>query len=369
MYLFLLYILFHLYVSNYALVPHYSNSMKYSMLSHNWYVIGETKDFSVNHPKKIMIKNTPISIWRDSNGAFSGIYDVCPHRGASLSNGRIDQKLNCVVCPYHTFKFNKKGRLIQTTGQKSIRQNEHFNLKTDVPYFKVVSLDDWVYLYNEPNYEISHSPYASSNTIWREPEALDNDYRSVCLQKKFKVDARTLSENSLDILHISEVHMFGNKEKPIPLTDKIEKISEGHVKATYEYESSKDSTAYKLYGIKNLIIENEYILPHYTVARVKFGNYVNTIVTSALPVNDEESILFVKAYRNNWVYNIHLLNYLFDKVTSDLMEKTLCEDKGVVESIYQEYKDGNYITKYDELIKYYRDDYKSFVNKNIYKEL
>ena len=53
MYLFLLYILFHLYVSNYALVPHYSNSMKSSMLSHNWYVIGETKDFNVNHPKKL----------------------------------------------------------------------------------------------------------------------------------------------------------------------------------------------------------------------------------------------------------------------------------------------------------------------------
>jgi hypothetical protein len=51
------------------------------------------------------------------------------------------------------------------------------------------------------------------------------------------------------------------------------------------------------------------------------------------------------------------------------MEKTLNEDKGVVESIYPKYKDGNYITKYDELIKYYREDYQSFVKKNIFKEL
>lgn len=367
----MLFFIFLLFLFHFAhcLVHYNSHHIKPSLVSHNWYVIGEANDFNPNQPKRIIIKDNPISIWKDSNGAFAGVYDVCPHRGASLSCGRIDKKLNCVVCPYHTFKFNKKGRLIQTTGQKSVRQNEHFNLKTDVPYFKVVCLDNWVYLYNEPNYEISHSPYASTNTIWREPEAYDNDYRAVCLQKKFKIDARTLTENSLDILHISEVHNFGNKEKPIPLSDKIEKIAEGHIKATYEYESSKDSTALKIYGIKNLIIENEYILPHYTIARVKFGKYINTIVTSALPVNNNESILFVKAYRNNWVYNISFLNCIFDKVTSTLMEKTLNEDKGVVESIYPKYKDGNYITKYDELIKYYREDYQSFVKKNIFKEL
>ena len=360
-----------LYLNKILCLVHYnSHHLKTSLVSHNWYVIGEEKDFIPEKPKKVIIKDTPISVWKNKNGAFAGIYDICPHRGASLSCGRIDKKLNCIVCPYHTFIFNKKGRLIQTTGQKSIRQSDHFNLKTDVPYFKIISVDNWVYLYNEPNYEIGISPYSSSDTIWREPEAYDNNYRAVCLQKKFKIDARTLTENSLDILHISEVHMFGNKENPIPLSDKIEKISEGHIKTTYEYMSSKDSTALKIYGIKNITIENEYILPHYTIARVKFGDYINTIVTSALPINENESILFVKAYRNNWVYNkIPFLNSIFDKITRDFMEKTLNEDKRVVESIYGKYKDGNYITKYDELIKYYRDDYQSFVKKNIFKEL
>ena len=192
---------------------------------------------------------------------------------------------------------------------------------------------------------------------------LRNFSKCVCLQKDFNIDARTVTENSLDILHISEVHSFGNKKRPLPITEKMEKIAEGHHKVTYEYESGEDSMAFKVFGIKKLIVENEYILPHYTVARVIFGDFVNTIITSALPIEENKTRLFVKAYRNNWVFNAPIIDDLFDKITSKMMEKTLCEDKNVIEKIYPKYRDGNFITKYDELTKLYRDDYHSFVQK------
>lgn len=339
-----------------------SSIMRSQLYHHDWYVIGETKDFPMNKPKKITIKKTPLAIWRDANGMV-GIHDVCPHRGASLSGGRIDRNTNCIVCPYHTFKFNKKGRLVQTPGQKIMRPNQDFNLKTDVPYYKVVNLNNWVYLYNKPIYDVSSSIAPSSNSIWTEPETMNTNYKCVCLQKDFNIDARTVTENSLDILHISEVHSFGNKKRPLPITEKMEKIAEGHHKVTYEYESGEDSMAFKVFGIKKLIVENEYILPHYTVARVIFGDFVNTIITSALPIEENKTRLFVKAYRNNWVFNAPIIDDLFDKITSKMMEKTLCEDKSVIEKIYPKYRDGNFITKYDELTKLYRDDYHSFVQK------
>ena len=192
---------------------------------------------------------------------------------------------------------------------------------------------------------------------------LRNRFASSFARLRLDIDARTVSENSLDILHISEVHTFGNKKRPLPLSDKLERIAEGHVKATYEYETSAESMAYKIFGIDNLIVENEYILPHYTVARVKFGQYTNTIITSALPISNGRTKLFVKAYRNNWVYNFEPLNYIFDKITEDMMEKTLNEDKGVINNIYYQYRDGNFITKYDELVKMYREDYEKYISK------
>lgn len=331
--------------------------------AHNWYVIGETKDVTACKPTKVLVNNKPITLWKDNNSRFMAIDDVCPHRGASLSEGRVDKHLNCVVCPYHTFKFNKHGRLVQTPGQKTIRSNMLFNQKTDIPHYNVVNFNGWLYLHSEPKYDMN-SVNEDESTIWIEPEAYDATYKSVTLKKIFNMDARTVTENSLDILHISEVHTFGNKDRPLPINDKIEKVAEGHYKASYEYESGVNSMAYKLFGIKSLTVENEYILPHYTVARVKFGDYVNTIVTSALPISNNQTMLHVKAYRNNWVSGIPAIDYLFDVLTEQMMEKTLNEDRAVIEKIYYDFREGNFITKYDELTRLYREDYKSFVKNN-----
>ena len=79
--------------------------------------------------------------------------------------------------------------------------------------------------------------------------------------------------------------------------------------------------------------------------------YVNTIITSALPISENKTRLFVKTYRNNLITGIPVIDY-FDEITKYLMEKTLCEDKAVVDSVYPDYKDGNFITKYDELIEH-----------------
>ena len=47
------------------------------------------------------------------------------------------------------------------------------------------------------------------------------------------------------------------------------------------------------------------------------------------------------------------------------MEKTLNEDKGVIDTIYPEYRDGNFIVKYDNLVKLYREDYAGYVDNSI----
>lgn len=332
-----------------------------SHYANNWYVVAETKKFSCINPLKVTLRGVPITIWKDNTNKYAAISDICPHRGASLSKGRLDKNINCIVCPYHTFKFNNHGRLVQTPGSEGLRSNDNFSLKTDVPYYEVKENNGWLYLRNDPIYEIL--PFEKTNTLWIEPEAYVSDYRYVNLKKTFNLDARTVTENSLDILHISEVHQFGNKKQPLPLTEKIEEIRPGHRKVTYEYTAGDNSIPKKLFGETTLIVENEYILPHYTIARVKFGNFVNTIITSALPINDHTTELFVKAYRDNWVFHAPLFDYPFDLLTRRLMEKTLNEDKKVIESIYYTHRNGNFITKFDELTRLYREDYRSIANK------
>lgn len=65
---------------------------------------------------------------------YASVSDVCPHRGVSLANCRVDPHTNCIVCPYHAFKCSQNGRLVQTPGQLKTRSGSSVNLKTDVPY-------------------------------------------------------------------------------------------------------------------------------------------------------------------------------------------------------------------------------------------
>lgn len=324
-------------------------------LPNQWYVIGNKMDFKTNKPKKITLKEIPIAVWKDKKDNFSAVFDVCPHRGASLARGRIDIHNNCIVCPYHTFSFNHFGRLSATPGCTKPRKEFKYNIKTDIPHFHIMEHNGWVYIKNEPIYDILTSNHDIPHELWSEPEASDSNFRCQYLQKSFQTDARTVCENSLDILHISEVHSFGNKEKPLPIRDHIEEISPNHFRATYTYKAGKNSIARKLFKYEDLIVENEFNLPHTTVARVKFGPYTNTIVTAAQPINDTSSILHIKVYRNNWIFmDFPALNSIFDTITMNMMRKTVNEDKNVIDHIYNDYKDGNFITKYDELVKIYR---------------
>jgi nitrite reductase/ring-hydroxylating ferredoxin subunit len=342
--------------------PVFPVSEPFMQFNPHWYVVGQAKDFPINQPKKITLNGSPIAVWRDSSDNYAAISDICPHRGASLSHGRIDPQSKCVVCPYHTFKYNDKGRMVQTPGQKTMRSNDAYNFRADVPHYAITRKDEWIYMLNKPLIDINDiqrwiGNVSPEQSIWIEPEAQDNSFRCVTLSKIFEQDARTVTENSLDILHISEVHSFGNKQRPLPISERLEHLGPGRHRYTYEYEAGEDSIPSKLFGIKTLTVENEYVLPHTTIARVKFGKFINTVVTSASPITHDTTKLFVKAYRNNWVFNTPFVDDAFDKITENMMEKTLCEDKGVVDTIYTKYRDGNFITKYDDLVRLYRDDY------------
>lgn len=54
--------------------------------------------------------DTPLAMWR-SDGVVSGTVDRCPHRGARLSLGRVEQ--GTIECPYHGWRFAGDGRCVR----------------------------------------------------------------------------------------------------------------------------------------------------------------------------------------------------------------------------------------------------------------
>ena len=76
---------------------------------HQWYVVAENDKIQKNVPAKIILNDVPITLWKNSDNSYAAVHDICPHRGVSLSKGRVDTNTGCIVCPYHTFKYDVFG--------------------------------------------------------------------------------------------------------------------------------------------------------------------------------------------------------------------------------------------------------------------
>ena len=324
----------------------------------NWHIIGEKKDFIPNKLYKITIFNNDYVIWY-YNSTYYAMDNYCSHRGASLANGKLTD--NNVICPYHGYEFNSDGILCKVPGLKFTNTKCHNQLT-----YNIVELNDWIYLNT-----ISKELYNCTKiNIYQEPEADNITFSRILLNMPFNTYGRLVSENSLDIMHIGFVHSFGNKESPSPITEQkpyLVKDYPFHYKNVYTYTSGKDSMAKSVFSTDNLIIENEFILPHTTIARVKFGNFTSTVVTNTLPINNTHSKLFVKTYRNFWnsIYNTlfdDIYNSLGDKLTKDMMYNTVIQDKSVVENIKLKYADGKFNMKFDKLQNVYRTFYRKLIN-------
>jgi phenylpropionate dioxygenase-like ring-hydroxylating dioxygenase large terminal subunit len=327
----------------------------------SWYVVAEKNEIHSKKPYKVSVWGKDYVIWKTAPNIYTALEDICPHKGAAFSIGTINN--NRIVCPYHGYEFNEMGNLTVVPGL-CFQPSSIYN----VPKFAVVEKNGWIYLntWQVLSSTTDEDIRLLSDRIFVEPELniqkevsnqLGNHMKVLFINQIFKTYPRIVTENSLDIMHIAFVHTFGNKIKPSPSHETPPKeIRPGHWRTSYVYESGKDSMVSRFFKIKRIDIENEFVLPHTSIARISFGSgLINTVVTAACPINEHETKLFVKTYRN------FLLFGFLDNWFRDLMKDTLNQDKGVIESIKRENIDGKFNMKFDKLQNTYRTLYKKFV--------
>jgi phenylpropionate dioxygenase-like ring-hydroxylating dioxygenase large terminal subunit len=328
----------------------------------HWYVVAEAKEIRPNKPFKAVVWDKEYVIWKTGINKYTALDDRCSHRGASLSKGKITQTSE-IICPYHGYEFNQTGSLTYVPGL-----NYTNTPCQNVDYYNVVERGGWIYINTIPR---PFLPEGAETDIYVEPENNNTTFAKIFIKSDFEAYARVVSENSLDVMHIGFVHTFGNKESPSPIKEVPPHTVNGdsyHYRTQYEYKSGKDSLVKRLYKIPKLRIENEFILPHTTIARVIFGDFVSTVVTFATPVNVTNTRLFVKTYRNFW--NMDETNNIFagwanaigNRMTTKMMKETVNQDKCVIERIPLRCIDGRFNMKFDKLQNVYRTLYKRLVH-------
>jgi len=318
------------------------NSLDKTNLLPMWWNIGPKTKYPL-HMNRVLFNNQQYNLYLTTNNTFTITSDVCVHRGASLSKGKLEN--NCVICPYHGWKY-QDGQIVDIPGMTSTLDFK--KLSIGLSKFPIVIKNDDMYV----GFAFDKNTQNCSNIIdfIYDPPEENMDFDLVRNTIRIKRPYRMVLENILDMNHVSYVHSFGNKLNPNPYNISFEKLGEYSGRTTYRYNSGQTSISKVIGLVKEVIVENEYHLPATAVTRVKADKITKTIVVHIIPTTDNECILYYKLYRN------YLKSSPFvDWIHELLMKNTIKEDISILENCYKEYYDGLISTKYDVTQVQYRN--------------
>ena len=129
--------------------------------------VGKSDTYDKGDLHRTLFNDYPVCIYRDRNNSLIATSDVCIHRGASLSSGKLLEN-NCIQCPYHGWEYNN-GIVKTVPGCPDMKG------KIGTPRFDVKEINDDVYL--SPTYDLnSKNGIIAKNDIYVPPESKDNNF-------------------------------------------------------------------------------------------------------------------------------------------------------------------------------------------------
>ncbi|MGB2926860.1 MAG: Rieske 2Fe-2S domain-containing protein, partial [Limnothrix sp.] len=75
-----------------------------------WYPVSLLEDLDASAPQSITILGKKLVVWKPRKKEHYSIFlDQCPHRLAPLSEGRVDEESDRLMCSYHGWEFDSTG--------------------------------------------------------------------------------------------------------------------------------------------------------------------------------------------------------------------------------------------------------------------
>lgn len=164
-----------------------------------WYVAAWSHEVGHQEPLARTVCNTPLVLWRKSDGAIASLEDACWHRLLPLSLGRLDG--DEVVCRYHGLAFDGDGRCTRMPSQDKL------NPSACVRSFPVVERHRFVWVW--PGDAALADPSLVPDMHWNDDPEWEGDGKTMFA----KCDYRLFVDNLMDLTHESFVHAtsIGNK--------------------------------------------------------------------------------------------------------------------------------------------------------------
>ncbi len=163
------------------------------MIPNQWYAILESREVAPGKPVGVTRMGEKLVAWRDSTGRVAIMSDLCPHRGAALSAGKLTG--DCVQCPFHGFEYDVSGActLVPASGKNS-EPPKALKVKT----YPTREAHGLIYLWwGETREEYPPAPWF---------ESIGDDMVYTSLKDHWKNHYARAIENQLDVVHLPFIH-------------------------------------------------------------------------------------------------------------------------------------------------------------------
>jgi phenylpropionate dioxygenase-like ring-hydroxylating dioxygenase large terminal subunit len=263
-------------------------------------------------PHLVVLHGQPIVLFR-SKEKIRALIDRCPHRGAPLSEGFIQD--DCLVCPYHGWRFNGDGSCHLIPGLNGYSSKEVHRAQS----FKVEEKYGLIWVCLDSN----------SNSTIPQITTLKNEKR---FQFAVQVDSpiKDVIENALDPLHTHFVHSgwirTDTMRQPITVKMRVEKDS---VEAEYCNEVKQQGFIHKITSFGRQIEKSFGRFIHPSLFQIEFRTTMkeHLLINGFLsPVNEQCSKIFLIS-----LTDASIPKFLLKALIKPLFMVAMRQDKKILE--------------------------------------
>lgn len=168
-----------------------------------WFMATEVENVTSTSPLAVKVAGEEIVLYRDTQNKIVAMADLCPHRLAPMSLGRIEG--DDLRCMYHGLKFGSDGACKEVPGQEFVP--EVFCIKK----YAVSEGPEWVWVW------IGDQAKADEALL---PDQYLHDPKKFKVKKgslEFMASYELFNDNTCDLSHVAYVHeatfgQLGNDE-------------------------------------------------------------------------------------------------------------------------------------------------------------
>jgi 5,5'-dehydrodivanillate O-demethylase len=135
-----------------------------------------------------------LALFRSEDGSLGLVAERCPHRGAALSYGMVED--DGIRCPYHAWKFNKKGQCVDQPSEPEGSTNKD---RIKIAAYPVQEMGGFIWAYLGP----SPAPL-----LPRWEYVVRDDYVQDIGISRMPCNWLQVAENTMDPVHIEYLHMM-----------------------------------------------------------------------------------------------------------------------------------------------------------------